>query len=212
MSSPRSTSSLQSLAYQALGVSGSSTISGNGSKSKTHDARENSYHLPKTLADSSIASLSTTRSGSSRKSRHPVGNVAEAASPETFAPSTPQCLNINTSSCPTCNQPSLLYNQRENSRADVLLFAHTAFSMADAPVPDGCEPVVSLPIALFIPPRHIPELWKFPTPQPSDHASNLRDADPGNGAWYQYTLQNYLAESYSEDPYPLRCRLHFRQP
>ncbi|KAK6522647.1 hypothetical protein TWF281_002083 [Arthrobotrys megalospora] len=204
MSSSRSASSIHSLINQALGVSGN--IVPDDSISKSLDARTNRSRSPQTsYADFSAAgSLNETRSGSVRISPRPAGNITEAASPETSAATAPLHLQFNTFShqTPLNNTQHLHHQGGEDGNA--LLFSH-AFSTADTPVRDGYEALVSaIPIALFIPPRHIPELWIFPAPQPSDPNSNLR-ADP-------YTLQRYLAESYTEDPYPFRCRLQLRGP
>ncbi|KAK6539438.1 hypothetical protein TWF694_009662 [Orbilia ellipsospora] len=208
MPSLHSASSCQSLVNQALGVS-ANNIAESSSKPRIHGTK--TRRSPTSCTDSLTTSASKTRSSSSRESQRPVGNIAEAASSETPAPTPPKTHSSNTSPCPTCNQPSPnIHRDQVAPREDDFLFGHTAFSMADAPVPGGYEPVVSLPIALFIPPRHIPELWNFPDPQPPCPAPNSQEADL-EGDWYWYTLQCYLAESYTEDPYPLRCRLHFRQ-
>ncbi|KAK6340338.1 hypothetical protein TWF730_002101 [Orbilia blumenaviensis] len=203
MSSTRSASSIHSFINQALGVSGN-TVS-DDSISKSLDARTSRSRSPQSsYADfSGAASPNETRSGSVRILQHPLGNITEAASPETSAGIAPQHQQFNTFSHQTpLDNPQHLHRGGENGNA--LLFSH-AFSTADTPVRVSYEELVSsLPIALFIPPRHNPELWIFPDPQSSDSNSNLR-ADP-------YTLQRYLAESYPEDPYPFRCRLQLRRP
>ncbi|RVD86852.1 uncharacterized protein DFL_005106 [Arthrobotrys flagrans] len=205
MSSSRSPSSIHSFINQALGVSGTTTS--DNSISKSLDARTNpSPRSPQTTsADfSAVASPNETRSGSVRISQHPLGNITEAASTETSAGIAPQHLQFNTFSHQTPLDNSQHLHQGGGENWSALLFSH-AFSTADTPVRDGYEALVSsMPIALFIPPRHIPELWIFPAPQSSDPNSNLR-TDP-------YTLQRYLAESYTEDPYPFRCRLQLRGP
>ncbi|KAJ6264476.1 hypothetical protein Dda_0622 [Drechslerella dactyloides] len=178
------------------------------------------------------------RSSSIRVSQHrrPSGTVTDAAPSETSAVDTPLHAqsNINTQS-----QSCLRNRERERSlpaqfvatsschddvhvhvhvhvQGGPLLLSHTSFSASDVPVPGGYEAAVSLPIALFIPPRHIPELRFFPTPppppsRPSDADSNLRsEAGPEDESRYPYAVGRYLAESYAEDPYPMRSRLHLR--
>ncbi|KAF3162279.1 hypothetical protein TWF106_004088 [Orbilia oligospora] len=204
MSSPHSASSIHSLINQALGVSGNTTS--DNFISKALDARTNaSSRSPQTTyADFSIiASPNETRSGPIGISQHPLGNITEAASTETSAGIAPQHLQFNTFSHQTpLNNPQYLHLGGGESR-NALLFSHT-FTTADTPVRDGYEALVSsMPIALFIPPRHIPELWIFPAPQSSDDLNSDLRTDP-------YTLQRYLAESYTEDPYPFRCRLQLR--
>lgn len=77
-----------------------------------------------------------------------------------------------------------------------LLISHTAFSTAIIPTSDfeTYDGVSFLPIALFVPSPHIPDIQFMPS-------STFHPRD--------YAIRRYLAESLPEDPYPLRCRLHF---
>ncbi|KAF3934235.1 hypothetical protein ABW20_dc0109752 [Dactylellina cionopaga] len=199
MSSPRSRSSLQSLVAQALGVSNisaNSSISDKTAKSKS-------------IADLHVAaSPNETQPGSIRNPQDPVGTIAGTALPETSGAPAPPYLQFNTSVCQTYNQTSLNHVHNEDIIDSILPSTHSVFSAADVPVPGGYGPVVSIPIALSIPPRHIPVLWVFPAPQPSDPDLNMQEADPEDEGRYQYTLRRYLTESDAEDSYPFMCRLH----
>ncbi|KAF3939174.1 hypothetical protein ABW19_dt0209660 [Dactylella cylindrospora] len=209
MSSPRSVASFQNvnLIAQALSVSDSSwsTISDNSLASQTHDAGTKPFHPPNNSATASAHFANETLSDSVRKSQRqhdPLGNVSGPASPKPSA--APPHLQSNTSPSPPPPSTASRSSSTTPSLNIDLLVSHTAFSTADTPVPYGYDAVSYLSIALFIPSAHFPELL------PSTSTAPVPAGELGFRGDERYPIRRYMAESFTEDPYPLRCRMHLR--